>query len=473
MLRQDLLRTPRLRVPLDRWKEQDAFLKDGVLALVLTLLAFVPTLSAIGAQIGDLPERPANALGLGLILAQTLPLAARRRRPAGCLVVVAAAFAVHQALGFATTFGSMGLYLALYSAGAHQVRFRSGLAGVASAGYAVLAVVLHRLGSPQDPTDYLAFYLVLAGVRLVGSGVRKRRGEEAERRRLAAELATAAERARIARELHDVVTHHVTAMVVQADAAQFLITSAPERATTGMASVSDTGRRALTELRYLLGVLEATGESTASRSTASRSTASRSATDGAAREGSSPGGRGPALGRVGDLVEQARRSGQPVEFSERGERRPRSVDVELAAYRVVQESLTNAMKYATGQPTRVLVRHGEERVEIGVTTEGPVPVTTPTAVPVTREPGPEGGRGLAGLRVRVRMLDGELEAGPRPGGGFEVRATIPSQPQPQPQPQPQSQPQPQPQPQSQPQPQPQSQSQSQPDPDPDPEPVQE
>ncbi|WP_019073848.1 histidine kinase [Streptomyces hokutonensis] len=428
MFRQGPLRTPWLRVPLERWKEQDAFLKDGVLALVLTLLAFVPTLSAIGAQIGDLPERPANALGLGLVLAQTLPLAARRRRPAGCLVVVAAAFAAHQALGFATTFGSMGLYLALYSAGAHQARFRLGLAGAASAGYVVLAVVLHRLGSPQDPTDYLAFYLVLAGVRLVGSGVRKRRGEEAERRRLAAELATAAERARIARELHDVVTHHVTAMVVQADAAQFLITSAPERAVTGMASVSDTGRRALTELRYLLGVLEATGEST---------------TDGTgADEGSSQGNRGPALGRLGDLVEQARRSGQPVEFGERGERRPRSVDVELAAYRVVQEALTNAMKYATGQPTRVLVRHGEERVEIGVTTDGPV--LAPAAVSATREPGPEGGRGLAGLRVRVRMLDGELEAGPRPGGGFEVRATIPSQPQPQPQPEPQPGPDPEP-----------------------------
>lgn len=170
MFRQGLLRTPWLRVPLERWKEQDAFLKDGVLALVLTLLAFVPTLSVIGAQIGDLPERPANALGLGLILAQTLPLAARRRWPAGCLAVVAAAFAVHQALGFATTFGSMGLYLALYSAGAHQVRFRLGLAAVASAGYVVLAVVLHRLGSPQETTDYLAFYLVLAAVRLVGSG---------------------------------------------------------------------------------------------------------------------------------------------------------------------------------------------------------------------------------------------------------------------------------------------------------------
>ncbi|MDH6455342.1 MULTISPECIES: histidine kinase [unclassified Streptomyces] len=426
MLRQGLLLRPLLRAPLDRWKEQDTFLKDGFLALALTLLAFVPTLSTIGAQIGDLPERSANGLGVALVLAQTLPLAARTRRPGGCLAVVAVAFGVHQSLGFATTFGSMGLYLALYSTGAHQVRFRRALAMAAGAGYVVLAVTLHRLGSPQDVTDYLAFYLVLAGVWLVGSGVRRRREEEAQRRRLAAEVATAAERARIARELHDVVTHHVTAMVVQADAAQFLITSAPERAATAMASVSDTGRRALTELRYLLGVLEATGESTTA------GPARGLLRKGLAREDLARQDRGPTLGQLEDLVEQARRSGQPVEFSESGERRPRSVDVELAAYRVVQEALTNAMKYATGQPTRVLVRHGEKRVEIGVTTDGPGPVSSPAAVPATREPGPEGGRGLAGLRARVRMLDGELEAGPRPEGGFEIRATIPSEPEPEP-----------------------------------------
>ncbi|MET9387722.1 histidine kinase [Streptomyces sp. NPDC002928] len=406
MSRQAPWSRPELRAPLGWWQKQAASHKDGLCALLLAVLAFVPTLSKIGAQIGDLPERPASALGLGLTLAQTLPLAARRRWPAGTLTVVACAFAVHQALGFATTFGSLGLYLAVYSAGAHQVRFRLGSAAVASAAYAGLAVVLDRLGSPQGVPDYLAFYLILAVVWLVGSTVRTRRAEEAERRRLAAEVATAAERARIARELHDVVTHHVTAMVVQADAAQFLLRSAPERAGEGLSAVSDTGRRALTELRYLLGVLEATGDS--------------SATDPARAD------RAPTLGRVGDLVEQARSAGQPVEFSEQGERRPQPVEVELAAYRVVQEALTNAMRHATGQPTRVLVRHGEERIEIGVTTDGPD--DSPTAAPVTRKPSPAGGRGLAGLRARVRMVDGELEAGPRPEGGFEVRATIPSKP---------------------------------------------
>ncbi|RKE23475.1 sensor histidine kinase [Streptomyces sp. TLI_171] len=416
--RQETWSLPLLRAPLDRWRERDVLLKDGVLALALALAAFVPTLAGIGAQIGDLPERPAGGLGVGLVLAQTLPLAVRRRWPAACLAVVAGAFAAHQALGFATTFASVGLYLALYSAGAHQVRFRRGLVAVAGAGYALLAVGLHRLGSPQSVPDYLAFFLVLAAVRLLGTAVRTRRTEEAQRRRLAAEAATAAERARIARELHDVVTHHVTAMVVQADAAQFLIASAPERVAEGLAAVSDTGRRALTELRYLLGVLEATGDSATTGSSATGEWATGEQAD-----------RAPALGRVRDLVEEARRSGQPVEFSEQGERRPHGVDVELAAYRVVQEALTNALKHAAGEPTRVLLRYGDQQLGIEVATDGPGTGHGPATVPAARKPGrATGGRGLAGLRERVRLLDGELEAGPGPAGGFEVRATIPSDP---------------------------------------------
>nr|WP_285738405.1 histidine kinase [Kitasatospora phosalacinea] len=386
-------------------------LGDGVLALVLALAAFVPTLFGIGAQIGDLPERPASALGAGLVLAQALPLAVRRRWPAACLAAVGGAFAVHQALGFATTFASVGLYLALYSAGAHQPRHRPALAVAAAAGYAALAVVLHRLGSPQSVPDYLAFFLVLAVAALLGGAVRTRRTDEAQRRRTAAEAATAAERARIARELHDVVTHHVTAMVVQADAAQFLVGPAPERATEAMAAVSDTGRRALTELRYLLGVLEATGDA---------ATGDPATVD-----------RAPTLGRVGDLVERARRAGQPVEFTRQGERRPHGVDVELAAYRVVQEALTNALKYAAGQPTRVLLRYGAADLRVEVATDGPAAAPARGAVGGALRgsgSGGGGGRGLAGLRERVRMLGGELESGPGPAGGFAVRATIPSDP---------------------------------------------
>jgi signal transduction histidine kinase len=148
----------------------------------------------------------------------------------------------------------------------------------------------------------------------------------------------------------------------------------------------------LTELRTLLGILEATGEAT---------TADRT----------------PAMGKVADLVEQARLSGQPVEWAEHGEQQPRSVDVELTTYRVVQEALTNALKYATGNPTRVLVRHDEGHIEVEVITVGPA-----VSTPIT----PSGGRGLKGLRQRVRMLGGDLVSGGLPDdGGFRVWAMIP------------------------------------------------
>ncbi|MEO3796652.1 histidine kinase [Nonomuraea sp. B10E15] len=378
------------------WRARSTFAKDGTLAVLLTLLAFVPTLSAIAAQLGDLPRRPADAPAVALVLAQSAPLAVRRRWPAACLAVIGAAFAAHQALSYPPTFASIGLYLAVYAAGAHQERFRPGLAAAASAGYATLAVVLSSLGSPTRVQDFLAFYLTLVVIWMAGVGMRRRQAEEAERRRLAADVAKAAERARIARELHDVVTHHVTAMVVQADAAQLVVGAAPDRAEAGLASIGDTGRRALTELRHLLGVLEATGES------------------GAADD------RAATLDRIGDLVERARASGQPVELFQYGEPRPRAVDVELAAYRVVQEALTNAMKHATGRPTRVTVHHDPDRIAIEVTSDGPA-----GAAPAL----PSGGRGLDGLRRRLRTLDGDLVAAGGPDGAFRVRASIPTRSQ--------------------------------------------
>ncbi|MGW2215967.1 sensor histidine kinase [Nonomuraea sp. NPDC001684] len=374
------------------WRAQPSLVKDGALAATLTALAFVPTLSVIGAQLSDLPKRPADALAVVLTVAQSAPLAFRSRHPAACLAVIGAAFAVHQALCCPPTFASVGFYLALYTAGAQQSRHRRTLAAAVSAGYAALAIVLSRLGSPNRIPDFVAFYLVLVVIWMAGAGMRRRRAEEAERRRLGALAAGADERARIARELHDVVTHHVTAIVVQADAAQFLVGAAPERAGQGLAAISDTGRRALTELRHLLDVLEATGDDALTART-------------------------PGLGGIADLVEQARVSGQPVELTEHGERLAQPVDVELAAYRVVQEALTNAIKHATGRPTRVTVHHRAGHIDIEVTTDGSALVEGPAV--------PSGGRGLDGLRRRVQMLNGELTAGARPGGGFTVRALIP------------------------------------------------
>ncbi|HYQ67024.1 sensor histidine kinase [Actinophytocola sp.] len=387
--------TAPLRVVLRRWPDYPGPIKDTALALVVTVFAFVPTVSHIGPEIGDLPARPAGAAaGLALTLALCVPLALRSWLPEACVLLIGTAFAIDQVLGYPDTFSKVGFLLSLYAAGAHLERFRRGIAVVMTAGYAVLAVVLHDLGSPQDFLDFLAFYLIMAVIWLSGSGVRRWRAQSTERTRLAAEVAASAERARIARDLHDVVTHHVTAMVVQADAAQYLLDSAPARAGEGLSAISETGRRALAELRALLGVLGTTGAAT---------TADRT----------------PTIGRVGDLVEQARMSGQPVEWTEQGVGRARSVEVELAAYRVVQETLTNAMKYATGRPTTVQVRHGEEHLEIEVTTAGGA-AASPSSMSLS------GGRGLTGLRERVRMLEGEMEAASRPDGGFRVWALIPS-----------------------------------------------
>jgi signal transduction histidine kinase len=199
------------------------------------------------------------------------------------------------------------------------------------------------------------------------------------------------ERAVIARELHDVVTHHVTAMVVQADAAGFLIDAAPEKAKAGLSTVSGTGRQALTELRHLLQVLDPADD-----------------VADATRE--------PAVGRLEDLVERIRALGQPVDWSEEGEPRPTGGGVDLTVYRVVQEALTNAVKYAHGRPTSVLLDHRDGAVAVAVTTVGSAPMTG-----VVRN-----GRGLTGLRERVSVFGGDFDAGPTPDGGFLVRASIPT-----------------------------------------------
>ncbi|MGN9781218.1 sensor histidine kinase [Nonomuraea sp. ZG12] len=378
-------RSRRLR---DVWRVYDAAVWDRWLAIVFTGLAFVPALSIMSVQFGDLPGRPADAFTIVLVLVQTLPLVVRTRWPAACLAINGAAFVVHETLGYPMQFGTVTVYVALYSVGAHQERYRRVIAVVASAAYVVLCVAMLLLGSPAVLSEFLVFYLLFAACWVGGAFVRGQRLQEAERRRLAAVAATAAERARIARELHDVVTHHVTGIVVQADATQFVVTS-PDRVVTALSTIGGAGRRALAELRYLLDVLEATGESAT-----------------------------PVVGSVRDLVEQTRSGGQPVKLVEDGDQPALPVGVGLAVYRVVQEGLTNAVKYAEGRPTTVRVGYRDDRVEVEVTNAA-------AAVSVGARSGLSGGRGLAGLRDRIGALGGELVAGEQPDGGFRLHASIP------------------------------------------------
>lgn len=372
--------------------------KDREFALVLAVLSFAPPLSDLGARLGDLPVHGASAVSVALALAQALPVAVRTRWPSVCLAATGTAFAVHESLGYPPTFASLGLYIALYSAGAHLGRRRRTVALAATGGYALFAAVLRSLGSPDQAGDFALFYAVLAAVWALGAFVRAQRAKETEHRERAARAAIAAERGRLARELHDVVTHHVTAMVVQADAAKYL-TGDPGRLEESLGAIGTTGRRALTELRFLLGLLEATGESPR-------------------RD------RAPVPGRVPDLVEQARASGQPVELTEEGEDREMTMAARLTAYRVVQESLTNAVKYAAGRPTRVRLAHDPGGTHVEVTTEGAS--GGESAALRDGGPGVSGGQGLAGLRERVELLGGDFTAAPAPDGGFRVHARIPA-----------------------------------------------
>jgi signal transduction histidine kinase len=241
---------------------------------------------------------------------------------------------------------------------------------------------------PERMTALLAMLPTTAaavGIRELRTRLRESnaRHEEATRR------AIEAERARIASELHDVVTHNVSVMLVQAGAARTVLASSPADATDALLAVEASGRTAMTELRNLLGLL------------------SPSADD---DEAFCPQ---PGLGELKDLVSRVTEAGLPVELKITGTARPLSPGADLAAYRVVQEALTNVLRHAGKMETVVMVEWDEQLV-ITVSDSGR---GSRAGIP---------GRGLIGLRERLELYEGTLEAGPCPGGGWRVRAVVPA-----------------------------------------------
>ncbi|MEJ1197337.1 MULTISPECIES: sensor histidine kinase [unclassified Streptomyces] len=391
----------RRRVP-ELWHRLDVTVRDLPFGVLLLVASFLPGLRGNGTEVGGLPTQPVDTLGGVAAVLQCLPLALRRRWPALCLALVFLGFAVDQLNGYHLVAGT-ALPIALLSAGSYLERYRRVTLLVLSAAYVPLAVALHRRGPGEPPAEFVTFYLAVALAWGVGAWMRSARTAEAERRGRVAEDARAAERGRIARELHDVVTHHVTAMVVQAEAARYL-TAAPDRLDQSLTAVSDTGRRAITDLRHLLDLLNpdhGTGHDRGGDPGTDHGTEART----------------PPVGRLLTLVEQTRRAGQPVEFTEEGTPAASTGSADLVAYRVVQEALTNALKYDHGSRTSVLVHHGEREITVEVGTDGS---GSPAASPGGS------GRGLAGLRERVDVLGGDFDADRRAGGGFVVRARIPS-----------------------------------------------
>jgi signal transduction histidine kinase len=351
----------------------------------------------VGGEIELLTQSDAGApaaIGVGVAYAM---IAFRRRRP---LPAGAAMYGAWLTLGLAGVdieVLNVPLIAALvtsYSMGRYT-EGRSVPVSFAVAVGGMLAVVSSM--PEQSGSDFLfpTCFSLIAWV--MGRSVRTRsrltgelheaavRAEEAHEEELA--RAATEERRRIAREMHDVVAHSVSVMVVQAGGARRILDRDPARAVEAAAHIEQTGRAALTEMRRLLGVLHA---------------------------GEEPD-RAPAPGmrELGALVERTRAAGLPVELTVEGEPRPLPAGLDLAAYRVLQEGLTNAIKYAQAAPTAVRVRWGADALELTVADRGPGFGSTAA------------GHGLVGMRERVRLYGGELWTGRRAGGGFEVRARIP------------------------------------------------
>lgn len=375
-------------------------LADGLIGVGLFVGSFVPGLSGEGVGLGDLPRHRTGAVAVGLWLVMALAIVPRRRVPALSLFVVGAAFSADQLIGYRPVFASLALFGALYSVGAHMDG-RSRLAATVCALLAGvgLCAALHGRGSPATLTEFASFLLVLAVFVALGAFVQSRQQAAAYRARESARAATADERARIARELHDVVTHHVTAIVVQADAAAYAADADRAALAGTLATIAGTGRRALADLRHQLDVL---GEGEAPAAAMDQ--------------------RAPAVRDARELVRHAAETGLDVAYEQHGEANGLDDAVALAGFRVIQEALTNAIKHAPDARHRVLVDYaGDGHVAISV-------VSTPSVA--TRQSGsspvPSGsGRGLTGLRARVAALHGDLSAGPAPDGGFAVRARIP------------------------------------------------
>jgi signal transduction histidine kinase len=343
------------------------------------------------------------SLAMAGVVLTTAPLAFRRTYPASAFCVIVLAIIATSRYSTAVTIAAA--VFAAYSAVVYS-KNRPAALGCLAAGAAIVTLDYPKIG-PLIP-GRLAPLLVLLPTVALGYMMRmwqQRAGESAARlRRAEAEhlevtrRAVEEERARIAAELHDVVTHNVSVMVVQAGAGRRVLDSSPGDAREAMLAIEASGRTAMTELRHLLGLL-----------------APSSAPELDAPEDQGPLRPQPGLDAVPALVARVRSAGLPVELCVTGTERGLPQGPDLAAYRVVQEALTNVIKHADGARTKVRIEYRAHDLIVDVAN-----VAAESAHSAGRS-----GRGLIGLRERIAIYGGSLEIGPRPGGGWRVRATMP------------------------------------------------
>lgn len=372
---------------------------DLAVAFFFLVMGLVGTM-----EIGDAPtqfSREEDVFHIVFIVLMTVPLALRRVYPLPVFAIVLLSWIADRGLDYPETPAAAGVAITFYTIGAELERRRSfrigGTAAVAVVGWAGVGVVL--LESVPLAALFTSLIATLTPL-LLGREIheRRRRLEELEERAFRAEhereerarQAVSDERARIARELHDVVAHQMTVMTLQAEGARRIASDADPRIAEALETIRHAGHEALAEMRRTVGLLRTTDDDPEIRPL-------------------------PRLADVDELVEQIKAAGVPVEIDIQGDPRPLADGAELSAYRVVQESLTNALRHGGPNVTaRVSIAYGENTLEVSITDDGRGSSTRS-----------DNGHGIIGMRERVTMLGGEFEAGPKQGGGFQVHATIP------------------------------------------------
>ncbi|MFJ9694024.1 sensor histidine kinase [Kitasatospora sp. NPDC101183] len=363
------------------WSQADALVV--VVATALDLLARV--------LVGQVVEgHQVTVLSFLLVAVSGLPLLARRTHPLTALAGVLVLQAATDLSGPVTVHFGAVLVIALYSVSSTCTL------PVTAAATLVTAVVTALNQSHYHPTsvaDSLASLISAVMVSSAGLAVARWQREVAANRRLLADRAVAEERRRIARELHDIVAHHITTMQLMAGGARANL-ARPEVVRDSLVTLESSGRLALREMRQLLTVLRADDETEAA-----------------------PPAPQPGAEDVQQLVDESCLAGLPTELTVDGPRRPLPPTVGLTVYRIVQEGLTNARKYAGPARAAVRLEYGPDSVTVEVRDDG-------GGAPPPEKTGPAG-YGLVGMRERVALHGGTLEAGPRPGGGFAVLAELP------------------------------------------------
>ncbi len=362
----------------------------------------------------DLPHDPeydqfrtpdlANGLG---VVAVTMALTWRQRYPMSVLGFIVAGGAVLTLLDYPPSIpGVVAFLVAIYSVAAHRGLAHSALGGLVGFAYFVASLTVLPM---QSPVVLISDAALVVGVWVLGRNLRLRRAYLAELEDRAARLERARgtdaraarieERSRIARELHDVVAHHVSVMTVQAGAARRIIDRDGDSAREAMSTIEEVGRTALSEMRRIVGVLRTDRDA-----------------DQAGRELAPQ----PGLGDLGELLDHVRETGLSVQLWIEGEARTPSPGVDVAAFRLIQEALTNTLKHA-GSQARAWVRlyYTERDLTVEIEDDGRGTAT------IMADNGDHPGHGLVGMYERVALYGGELRIGPRVGGGFGVRARFP------------------------------------------------